>query len=178
MANNELLDQVLNHIKTNPSTWDQGDWRCGAKYCFAGHAAILGGWKPVSEEDQIAYWKLVGYESLEKAIKDEKLRFEGRKLDPLEQRYREHRMNQIASIVPNTSDVVTMTGVERKSISLVAQELLEINEYTADELFSGSNDLHDLEELVDRIKEDGTLGHYPSECDQSDLDDCDHRRWF
>lgn len=168
MANNELLDKVLNHIKTNPETWDQSNWRCGTNYCFAGHAAILGGWRPVDDEDNVPYWKLVGFDTPEAHEKDIHERYKAHGMDGYGQLYFDSLLKRSRSIVPNTSDIVTLTGYECKSISLVAQELLEINEYTADELFSGSNDLHDLEDMVKAIKERGELGHYGEDCPGED----------
>lgn len=174
MANNELLDQVLNHIKTNPETWDQSNWRCGTNYCFAGHAAILGGWRPVNEEDNLPYWKLVGFDTPEAHEKGIHERHGGRDLDSYGQSHYDFLLSQSRSIVPNTSDIVTLTGHERKSISLVAQELLGISEYTADELFSGRNSLSDLERMVEEIKERGELGYYGDDCPEEygDCDEC------
>jgi len=42
MPNIELLNRTLNHIKTNPETWNQGLW-CGTSQCFAGWAVTLAG---------------------------------------------------------------------------------------------------------------------------------------
>ena len=43
--NKERFKQVLDRIKADPSTWDQGHWHseCGTKHCFAGHAQLLSG---------------------------------------------------------------------------------------------------------------------------------------
>lgn len=43
MANIELLDRVIAHIKANPESWDQmkyANW-CGTAFCVAGHAALM-----------------------------------------------------------------------------------------------------------------------------------------
>lgn len=42
MPNIELLKKTLQHIKTNPETWDQTEW-CGTAQCFAGWAVTLAG---------------------------------------------------------------------------------------------------------------------------------------
>lgn len=42
MPNIELLNRTLDHIKTNPDTWDQAEW-CGTAQCFAGWAITLAG---------------------------------------------------------------------------------------------------------------------------------------
>lgn len=47
MLNAELLRKTMDWVDQHPETHDQGKWfdltPCGAKYCFAGHAAILAG---------------------------------------------------------------------------------------------------------------------------------------
>ena len=62
MANIELLDKVLDYIKTHPQEWRQSSWYailnpdgtlldgdivvdepCGTAFCFAGHAAMMTG---------------------------------------------------------------------------------------------------------------------------------------
>lgn len=62
MANNDRLQEVLDHIENNPQTWQQDVWfinrdgteenfsieveeinSCGSAFCFAGHAALKGG---------------------------------------------------------------------------------------------------------------------------------------
>jgi hypothetical protein len=41
-----LMDETYGYIEANPLTWNQDDWVCGTKFCFAGHAAVtLGGAK-------------------------------------------------------------------------------------------------------------------------------------
>lgn len=178
MANNELLDRVLHHIKTNPETWDQGNWRCGARYCFAGHAALMGGWKPVKDEESIVYWKLQGYESLETAIEYVDKWYGGASMDPerwtqYKEDYHQHLLDQLHGIVPNTSDLVTPDGWEIKSIALAAQELLEIDRYSAEQLFSAANNLEDLERMVQEIKENGHLGHCRCDCPEDDAYGCE-----
>ncbi len=42
--NNELYTKVLEKIKANPQEWCQLSW-CGTSCCFAGHTAILAGYK-------------------------------------------------------------------------------------------------------------------------------------
>lgn len=43
--NAELARKALARIEAHPEEWEQGDWRCGTAYCFAGHVALAGGWK-------------------------------------------------------------------------------------------------------------------------------------
>jgi hypothetical protein len=53
VLNVDLLDRTLAHIEANPQEWDQRDWRCGTRMCFAGHAALLsGGVFPFSADDR------------------------------------------------------------------------------------------------------------------------------
>jgi hypothetical protein len=158
MPNIELLDLTLWHIENNPETWNQGEWRCGTSYCFAGHAALLSGWVPVGEDTEL-YWRLHGWESEERAVAY---------LTPLAER--EKRMEQTLNIslfwgkrlemvgqhVPNTSDVVSKDG-EQRSIALVAAEELDLDEYTANILFHSGNTLDGIRNKVQRIKEHGHL---------------------
>ena len=73
MANIELLDKVLDYIKTHPQEWRQSSWYailtpdgtlltdddmvdepCGTAFCFAGHAAMMTGFpKPPSHNGDI-----------------------------------------------------------------------------------------------------------------------------
>ena len=41
--NKENIQKVIDVIEANPASWDQSDWHCGTKHCFAGHAQILSG---------------------------------------------------------------------------------------------------------------------------------------
>lgn len=64
MANVQLLQKTLDHIKAHPEEWEQRFWRCETKYCFAGHAAIIGGAEWVVAEndpnpDNMPMWDLV-----------------------------------------------------------------------------------------------------------------------
>ncbi len=40
MKNLENIKEVLDIIEANPSCWQQRDWHCNSKHCFAGHAQI------------------------------------------------------------------------------------------------------------------------------------------
>jgi hypothetical protein len=42
----KLAKAVLNQILQHPETWDQNQWHCGTKHCFAGWSQILGGSQP------------------------------------------------------------------------------------------------------------------------------------
>jgi hypothetical protein len=55
--NLDLIDAVMDHIDTHPEEWDQERWLCGTAACFAGHAALLSGWKrrPLSTGRTSAY---------------------------------------------------------------------------------------------------------------------------
>lgn len=48
MANKKRLDEVIQHIKAHPETWDQGVYHspCGTAHCLAGHAQIFAGLDP------------------------------------------------------------------------------------------------------------------------------------
>jgi hypothetical protein len=41
--NKENFQKVIDEIEKNPDSFDQKNWHCGTKHCFAGHAQILGG---------------------------------------------------------------------------------------------------------------------------------------
>jgi hypothetical protein len=45
--NAELAYKTLDHIIAHPEEWNQEAWICDTGMCFAGHATILAGWKPV-----------------------------------------------------------------------------------------------------------------------------------
>jgi hypothetical protein len=47
--NKALLQQVLAKIEADPKAWDQTYWFCGTSACFAGHACLLAGDKPLFE---------------------------------------------------------------------------------------------------------------------------------
>lgn len=47
MVNVPELERVLAYCRDNPDKHDQSNWICGTTACFAGHAALLNGWKPV-----------------------------------------------------------------------------------------------------------------------------------
>jgi hypothetical protein len=47
--NAELAYETLDYIIANPEQWEQKEWICGTSMCFAGHAAVLAGWKPERE---------------------------------------------------------------------------------------------------------------------------------
>lgn len=166
MANIEMLDKVLGHIKANPGSWKQSEWRCGTSYCFAGPAAILSGWKPTGPEKELN-WRLRGFETEEimeeyyksRIAREEELasRFPGDKwytenLKFIQEEYAEQHKEG-----DNTSDVVTLTGEERRTISSVAREVLDIDGDTAEVLFYGENSITDLENMVQEIKDNGYL---------------------
>lgn len=50
--NKKLLLDVLAKIEADPKSWDQGYWFCGTAACFAGHACLLSGDKPIFEEEE------------------------------------------------------------------------------------------------------------------------------
>lgn len=175
MANIELLDRVLDHIEKNPESWNQAMWRCGTTYCFAGHAALLSGWKPV-QADRDMYWRLQGWESEEKAVEHyqnllerEQKWYVSRGQEYIET-YFTDKIEKVKSEVDNTSDVVTLTGDEKESISQVARQVLDIDDETEDVLFSATNSLEDLRAMVQEIKENGSLRYEDWE-DRDEYDD-------
>jgi len=44
--NIENFKLVLAKIESDPNCWDQSNWHCGTKHCFAGWAQILSGKEP------------------------------------------------------------------------------------------------------------------------------------
>lgn len=44
--NRENYKLVLDKIESDPNCWDQSEWHCGSKHCFAGWAQILSGKEP------------------------------------------------------------------------------------------------------------------------------------
>jgi len=161
MANIEMLDRVLNHIKTNPETWNQESWRCGTTFCFAGHTAVLGGWSPEGPDKDLA-WKIRGFESEESMEKY----FERRlnwirslnsisRAETLANVEREYALQR--ELTDNTDDTVTLNGEERKSIRRAALDILDLDEETGDILFRPDNDILHLEQMIDEIRKNGFL---------------------
>jgi hypothetical protein len=60
-VNVDLLQRTLDYIEEHPEEWDQYLWGhktpCGTTFCFAGHAALLSGYKPVWRGECFAYVK-------------------------------------------------------------------------------------------------------------------------
>lgn len=46
MKNIKNCKLVLDTIEKDPSNWNQIDWHCGSKHCFAGWAQILANFPP------------------------------------------------------------------------------------------------------------------------------------
>ncbi len=157
MPNIELLNKVLKHIEDNPGTWDQRVWRCGTSYCFAGHAAVLSGWKPKGEETEL-YWRLNGFESEEKALEfyAEHVEREKSWFSDGDTSFWTNRLEKCTKLVPNTSDVV-LKGDEQETIASVAIKELDLDEDTAGILFRADNSLNDLREMISEIKNKGRL---------------------
>lgn len=158
MPNIELLDKVLKHIEDHPETWNQKDWRCGTSYCFAGHAAVLSGWKPEGSDMEL-YWRLHGFESEESALEFYARHVENEKKLNLpadaESRWGDI-LNLCTKPTPNTNDIVLKDG-DRHSIAMAAQWELDLDEETADTLFDSSNSLDDLRNMIQEIKISGRL---------------------
>src|SRR5690348_5458725 len=159
MPNIELLEKVLKHIEDNPETWDQGNWRCGTSYCFAGHAVLLSGWTPKSPDMEL-YWRLQGFGSEKDALdyyarcaEYDKNFYEGRNASIWE-----GKVETCTLHVPNTNDVV-LKGGEQRSIAWAAQRELDLDGDTADILFRSHNTLSSLRDMIVAIKEDGRLNY-------------------
>lgn len=45
MRNADLAYRTLDYIDAHPEEWEQSEWACGTKACFAGWAVILSGGK-------------------------------------------------------------------------------------------------------------------------------------
>lgn len=159
MPNMELLDKVLGHIKANPETWNQADYRCGTTYCFAGHAALMSGWKPVGPDKDLA-WRVAGFESAEQGIayyqRQLKRVPEGAYADSVVASWKGNIEN-INAKVDNRDPEVTLTGAEKAAIADVARDVLDLDGDTAGTLFQSGNSLSDLEEMVEEIRENGYL---------------------
>lgn len=156
MPNIDLMQDVLDHIKANPATWNQSMWRCGTKYCFAGHAALMSGWKPV-QGDEVAQWEVRGFRSKEEALAQYEANLRGEGGEPRAVDYWESRMVSLDVMHPSTSSTVTLTGKERRSIMDVAEEVLGIDDETGLVLFHSDNSLRDLESMIEEIKLNGRL---------------------
>jgi len=46
IRNDELIDQVMGHLREHPQEWNQSRWvsDCGTQMCFAGHAMLMSGY--------------------------------------------------------------------------------------------------------------------------------------
>lgn len=154
-ANTELLERVLRYIELHPEEWDQDNWRCGTSFCFAGHTALLSGWKPTQTEPSEIGWRSLDYESLEAAVAATMSKFSW--LAPEERQERqEARLRGLVEPVLNYSDSVRKDG-RQTSICIAAEEELGLSEADAGLLFSSTNSLDDLRQMVAYIKENGSL---------------------
>lgn len=55
--NTELLEKVMQYILDHPEEHDQSQWFCGTTACFAGHTALLSGYRlphPLGQNEAIA----------------------------------------------------------------------------------------------------------------------------
>lgn len=57
-----LLQKTMDHIEAHPEEWDQANWFCGTKACFAGHAVLLAGAQKVDDPNLAACGFLVPYD--------------------------------------------------------------------------------------------------------------------
>jgi len=153
-VNTELLDKVLDYIEANNDLWNQNVWAevningfdgdtlkrmilddpenpaCGTAMCFAGHACNLSGWRPFFRP--VTTW--------------------GGELDD--------RSNEFMLGQAIHSDTCRNKAGEVASVKGKAMDLLGINSLDADHLFDGNNDLDQLREMVDHLKEHGSLTTY------------------
>lgn len=162
MANNELLLDVLDHIKNNPQNWRQDAWfafvdenghrvwdtvsfdveevnSCHTAFCFAGHAALKTGFV-APPKNAYSGWKM------------------------------------------EVDDPSTYSGKRNVYVEDYAREKLEITWDQADALFNGDNTLEDLEAMVKAIIDDTDISGeelqalaswYVSEDDEEDEEDYD-----
>ena len=63
MANAELLERTLVHIRENPELWDQDVWIQGDRACFAGRACLLSGLKIAAKAQGGSYVRKAGTEA-------------------------------------------------------------------------------------------------------------------
>jgi hypothetical protein len=162
--NIQLLDSVMLHIETNPEQWDQTNWRCGTKFCFAGHAAIMSGWKPVQDDTDL-WWRLQGWHSAEEARQHFQRAMESdhgllkNNPDHLaeNEKYWGERLALVETQAENRSDTVQLSDGEQGTICQVATEVLGLDDETAGVLFGSTNTLQNLRDMIQEIKETGHL---------------------
>lgn len=149
-VNHELLDRVMEHIKSNKELWNQNVWAelnvngfsgdelramlledpdnpaCGTAMCFAGHACNMSGWRPLFVAENI----YTGYHGQPEGT--------------------------VVELCANKQG-------DKALINDKAQELLGLDGYTVERLFAAGNTLARLEEYVQTIHERETLapdGYY------------------
>lgn len=132
--NGPLLIETLEHIRLFPAAWDQGEWRCGTRACFAGRAALLNG----------AKWALNEGHSLAH-MPDYGVRLDGDgNVDT--------RQGDARLIYAN--DVTWVDGDGQlmfQRVHAYAKLALKISATDAGALFRGANDFNDLEAIVYRL---------------------------
>lgn len=132
--NTQLLTDTLCEIRLFPEDWDQGEWRCGTRACFAGRAALLNGAKwALNEGHSIAHMvdygvRLDGDGNVDTSQGDARLIY--------------------------ANDVTWIDGDGQLMFQRVAgyaKAALKISAEDAGELFRGSNAFEDLEAIVYRL---------------------------
>jgi hypothetical protein len=155
MANIKMLEKTLDVIKANKKRWDQGMWRglidpkarkkvmedpnatpaCGTAMCFAGWAVSLdrGRW---AVSDKTLFDLTVNYE--ENGEWDPRLAYEDKLIA---------RKSEIEAGLTDMDNGKHYISVEQR-----ARNVLGLTQREANVLFSGDNNLSDLNALVKKLK--------------------------
>lgn len=158
MANNALLDEVMEHIEAHKELWHQGSWfrlfvngwsieaidamlredpdkpPCGTAGCFAGNACLLSGYVPAFSASNKQGWS-------------------------------EYLQTDYVRLPEQDNG-------DKRLAYIVAQGLLGIDTATGTRLFDADNNLDDLREMVAHIKAYGNLDGYVGKDQDVEHDTC------
>lgn len=171
-ANMDLIARTLGQIIVNPEEWHQGDWRCGSGMCFAGHAAALQGYafvdKPTGTyaeyvedpEHGTRLYDAVARDMVEDGVQRTnilldniaRLKEEGEVVSSYTYRY----LAQAAELAAGQFG----RGDRYKKVSIVADVAareLGLSGYEADRMFNGHNNLTDLLEYTEMLRDGESL---------------------
>lgn len=171
-ANMDLIARTLGQIIVNPEEWHQGDWRCGSGMCFAGHAAALQGYRFVDKpngayseyvedpEHGIRMWDTVDGDMVANGVAETEavlrritvLRERGEEIDSYTYR--------VLADVAQRAAAQHGRGDRYKRVSPVAevaQRELRLSGCEADRMFNGHNNLTDLLEYTEMLRDGESL---------------------
>lgn len=151
--NIKLLDDTMAFIEANPEKHLQSQWRCGTQQCFAGWACTLDGVEYVRPEAEVPRWKAdAAFLTPDEYYSWMSAGSAARLADLKEQNYADQ-------LVPNRDEHVIdpLMSDKQLEISEYAAQALGIDEFSSGVLFSATNSLETLREMVQYLKEEGTL---------------------